>query len=400
MFKPKPKKSYLLPLLFFIFLMLSLALFFFINDIKSLFFKEDFTGNVINECQNHRDWRDCYGQKLAFYNKTQPISDTLLILEGIKNNDLKTRDCHLIAHYIASEETAKDPGNWLDLFQHVDQNSCVGGFIHGALEGKKRFDPDFKLNIATIPEICHTINRHSGDNNLDPCAHAIGHLLLVENYGSITEAVNICKSLPDSIKASCSNGVFMENITRENLIDHDLAKPISYDEESALTLEYLCRSHSRQEELSCWREISHIYAPLAKNNIKKVYQLCLKAPSDNTRDECYLHSFNSVLPGNDFSSEDLKQICMPYINTEKVNACIEKAVTVFTLSNSYDQTKEFCSQFNEDQKRYCITVFGQKLSNVVDIDNQSLICQNLKLEYRESCNCISCQRGSKIQQED
>src|SRR3989344_3246278 len=95
--------------------------------------------NVVSICKDKLNWRDCYGKQLALINYRLKFPLTLKILDQIKQLDGKTRDCHLIAHRIATSEVDKSPKDWIKIFDYVDQTTCTNRYVHGVLEGRGKY---------------------------------------------------------------------------------------------------------------------------------------------------------------------------------------------------------------------------------------------------------------------
>lgn len=348
---------------------------------------------IASFCQDKADWRKCYGDQLGSLNKSQKISDTLKVLTELESIDRKTMDCHLISHKIASSEVEKDPQNWLMIFQSVDQQMCMGGFVHGAMEGKKRFDSSFALNESTIPEICDSINKATKEKKYDACSHVIGHILLAEVGGDLKKGSGVCNRLPDELREPCNNGVFMENITRDNLVDHGLAKYIKFDDSSAAMIEETCRQYSGIPGTACWRELSHLYAGLGDKSLKRMWELCSRASNMNDRDECYIHAFNSILPRPDFDESQLTAICTPLkFDSKKYDHCYSWAIYNF-MNNSIvvnNRAITLCSLASDDYRKKCFAILGQRLARVLSFSDRQNFCKDVSEEYKTPCSCPDC----------
>lgn len=349
-------------------------------------------------CQDKADWRKCYGEQLGALNKNQTLPDTLKTLALVENLDKKTMDCHLISHRIASSEVEKNPQDWVSIFKYVNQEMCLGGFIHGAIEGKKRFESSFEVNEDSIPKICEAINIATREKQYDACSHVLGHILLAEIGGDLKKGTEICNKLPGELKTPCNNGVFMENITRDNLVDHGLAKHIQFDGDSVNMVEKTCRQFSGIAGTACWREISHLYAGLVNNNLERMWKFCSHAKNTNDRDECYIHSFNSLLPIPDFDESQLATICSPLeFDSIKFDRCYSWAIYNF-MNNSIivnNRAIVLCNLAVEDYKKKCFAMLGQRLAKVYSLSDSQNFCKEVPAQYKTSCTCPSCTRSLK-----
>jgi hypothetical protein len=394
------RKSSLFILAIFLFLIICAISFALIskNIIRSNFSLNKLSGgeitddarNAVNRCRPDRRWRYCYGEEIGKLVKQNNFSYALAVLKEVESLDPKTQDCHLISHKIASEEVSKDPERWFTMFEKVNQDICSGGFIHGALEGRMRFDSSFEITERTIPEICDVIKKYTGKENDDPCAHVLGHILLAEKYGSIDDAQAVCKNLPGRYKSSCLNGMFMENITRDNLAEHEIADHIEFNLENASKVEELCLKQSNiTASESCWRELSHMYVTLANRVPEKIYSHCQTAPTEKLIDECYIHSFNETAVGSNLSKNQMEGMCKPFLkDSKKLESCMAR-VTRMMLTNSTNfmqRAVDFCGVFNTSGlKTTCFRRMGFTLQKVVSKGEHDSLCALVPGEYKNYC---------------
>lgn len=344
---------------------------------------------AVQKCSNNSRWRYCYGEEIGKTVQKKGFAYGVEVLNKVEDLDLKTRDCHLISHKIASEGVAKNPAKWFEIFEFVDQDICSGGFVHGAMEGRMRFDTSFEINETTIPGICETIRKTTDKENDDPCAHVLGHILLAEKNGSIEDSLAVCQKLAKNYKSSCLNGMFMENITRDNLAEHEVAPHIDFNEANALEIEKLCASQLPGPAESCWREISHLYVNLANWDPDSVYKYCQKASSEKNVDICYLHTFNEIVIRANLSQEQMEGLCRPYLeNTQKLGNCMSRVVRMMLTNTTklLDRASNFCLSFNIEGNRInCYKRIGRILSEITSREAKETLCRRVPEKYINSC---------------
>jgi hypothetical protein len=247
---------------------------------KSIFLKENLSTaaqKIVKSCSNTILWQKCYSEKMVEFNQHQPFPRTIELMDTIQFFDTKTNNCHLMAHKIIASEIAKDPTNWMVSLQYVgNPYKCSGGFVHGAFEGKKRYDSSLQLDTETITSICSELSQKIQQSDLIQCGHAVGHVLLVEVNGDVKRGANICNSLPLELAKGCNDGIFMENITRLNLVDHNISKKPEITESFAKEIQTLCNSFPFMgvSNNACWWEISQIYYGLAGPNMLEIKKYC------------------------------------------------------------------------------------------------------------------------------
>ena len=86
--------------------------------------------------------------------------------------------------------------------------------------------------------------QEKGSRGVDQtCVHIIGHVLLVQTKGNVDQAVAICSQIPLNLQKECASGIFMENFTRDNLVDHEIAPTVLWDDRTISQTEQLCRQY-------------------------------------------------------------------------------------------------------------------------------------------------------------
>jgi len=349
---------------------------------------------MVESCAKQNKWRNCYGDQLSNYTKLNKLTEVLKILSQIQEVDSRAKDCHFIAHKISSEEIAKDPGNWLKIFQVVDQDSCLGGFIHGSIEGFRRANSGFQIDEKGIVEICEQINIAAGNKNPDPCIHEIGHLLLVEFYGEIKPATEICNKLSEQNQVYCNDGIFMENITRDSLVEHGIKDHIVFDMQSAQEIEKTCSNFTGVSETACWSQLAHIYAPVSNYAPPATYKLCARASSEYNQEQCYLHSFIFLLTYPKLNNNELRTICDPFLKKENLGKCLYWAVHAMLFNSSKLETRaiSFCKNIDKSLSTNCYETLGRQLSNFFTTEEQEILCSSVPSDNKDRCVCPKCER--------
>jgi|SRR3989344_2667370 len=352
--------------------------------------------NIVGYCKNDLQWRDCYSKKIAELNHQIIFRDTVKVLEKVKQSDKKTLDCHLIAHRIATSEVEKSPKDWIKIFDYVDQSTCINGFIHGVLEGRSRYETGFLLDENSIPSICGQIEKKTSlrINNVreqadEACSHAMGHILLVQENGNIDSAIKICSKVPNDIRRDCHNGLFMENITKENLVAHGIAKKTPYTKSLMLEIEKKCQQYKGDAGRSCWREMAHLYTAYTNNSPQQVHQLCYQMENKDYARECYLLAVNIMTLSQEYSDQQLADTCKDYWKneTKDAEACTRRAIRSLLGSsiNFIDRAITFCEAHPAELKKYCFVNIGEELSPRTDLDKRDELCQKVSKDFLSLC---------------
>lgn len=345
---------------------------------------------IVNICQKEpKQWRTCYGSQFATLVTSRDFDTALTTLHLVQDMDGKTRDCHLIAHRMASAQVAKNPSLWQEFLGQVTASECIGGFIHGAIETHRRDNPSFVVNEQTIPQVCELTTKNQGTGY---CVHMFGHILLVETQHDIPQAIDICAKLGEKVQFNCYTGSFMENITRDNLVDHGLAEHVPYNEESAKNQEKVCNQFTGEKAKACWQEITHYYTHLADHDPKRLYEeFCSRADSEPSQDACFLHGVTFIAGKPDLDEDiDMDNLCNPFSGEDQKRAvrCIN--TIIFVLTNSSPKFAEtvihLCSKgLSQDNQKGCFKSLGQRLSKLVSSDEMHSLCTPVPDEYRNFC---------------
>lgn len=348
---------------------------------------------IVNACKDDTNWRRCYGKEIPLATKNLPLAYPLEVMHEVQKVDKKALDCHLIAHGISNAQTLEHPTEWRSLLGQVTAYECVGGFIHGILETHAGQDPNFEMNEKTIPQICEIVK----EKGKPYCSHMFGHLLAVETNGDIIKASSVCQKLSDDFdfKFSCHTGSFMENITRDNLVAHQLAAYRPYDWPSALDQEKLChQTVEKTAEKACWQEITHYYHILSGKNPAKLFELCSRAPADDDRDACFMHGV-TFIAGDDTLKEKqtMDSLCQPFSLNQKVrhNRCITTIIKVLIDSSSGYSSKiiNLCTNSKTaDLKEKCFYQLGKELSNLIGKEKTYEVCEKAPENYQKLCKNI------------
>ena len=346
-------------------------------------------------------FRTCYGEEFKRVVKKYNYQVAVDTLHAAQDLDIKTQDCHLIAHRIADAQVEKDPESWITFIKQVPTNECIGGFIHGTLETHRRFNPEYEISEKTIPEICGLIGK---DQALTYCVHMLGHILPVENDGSIDKAAEVCSKLDGKISYNCYTGVFMENITRDNLVAHGFAQHVPYSEESAQAQEEICKQYERdsiqhfwkgEAATGCWQEITHYYVQLSDQNPETLWtKYCSRAKAEKSREACFLHGVSFIAGDPDLDEKiNMATLCNPFTqngtNKERFLKCMNSNIYILTNS-SYkfaDRVNFLCEKgLSKEMQDKCYGYLGNRLSQLTTTDQKNSYCAKAPKGSVEVCH--------------
>jgi hypothetical protein len=180
----------------------------------------------------------------------------------------------------------------------------------------------------------------------------------------------------------------MENITRENLEIHGVAKKIQFTAETAKEFENICNKYNGDIGKNCWRELSHIFTSLSKNKPQGSYDFCYLNSNKDYAFECYLHAVNLIIMSPGYSDRDLENTCKNYWdNSDRLTLCMSRALG--SLINSsvgfIDRAESFCAYIPSANKDRCYNILGSILKKKVSESERIKLCGGIPSEYQQYC---------------
>lgn len=308
-----------------------------------------------NQCRDDKSNR-CFSNFFASFAKGHHLDESMSLLQELQKINLHTAYCHSIAHAISISEVEKDPQKWLEVFERVPDAECSYGYFHGIIEGKYRFSPDFKVDSKLVERVCLEMGSQGSRRS---CAHAFGHVLLVQENADSEKALSVCEKLASVIKSSCFQGVFMENVQRDNLSLHAIAQRESWDKNYLNKEGSICNRFSVDKRAECWRSLGPAVLTALDRDLDRAVLFCQNAPDYPSRRSC--------------SREVLGQ----------------DTINQLALGENWNLTADKCSFLEDNSKEYkeCIKdLVGYVLLTSKSYKNQmTLLCQNVKPEIRQEC---------------
>lgn len=349
------------------------------------------TKELLEKCKNLSYKERCYADSLYDLTKQKNIPFSKLVLNKLQKMDpYNSTGCHFMAHRISQAEVEKDPKNWERSLKEVSPYECTGGYIHGIIETYLSSIKNLTLDALTMDKVCNAAVEGNDGYAMRSCYHILGHITLAETQNSFPDSIKTCKSLDDYYhQYECLSGVFMENLTRENLIAHGLEKPMAWDEENTKKVEELCQSMEGLESQACWKEISYLYITISNESSQGLYDLCQRAPNVKSREECYIYGVGNMVHFSTFKKENLSKICDPVLNNKvQFNNCLNQVVGSLLSSSEQDLVNvlSLCSHYqsySESCFDYVITTLKYHSASKSEIKE---ICSQIANEF----NPYSC----------
>jgi len=339
---------------------------------------------VANTCSASSDKYTCYQGQLAEVAKEKDLIFAEKTLDLLQNIDPSTRSCHVLAHRIAEAATKKDPSKWQQLISQVNVSSCGAGYLHGILEAHTSTQPDFKVTPETINDLC----KEGASDRKRMCSHYLAHILVLQNDGNADKSVSECAKVTDELKFECLDGVFMEKHQKNIMVDHQLAKPPTFDPSYTSSLEKGCNILEGLAASACWTEMAEIFAKAYGYEQGKIYDNCYQAPTQELGRQCYLKGVVVLTTYPDYdSAEKLVGVCKPYSGKVDYGTCVSYMISsLMNYSiNFTDRAIKLCSNIEDRTKEGCFKNLGALLKINTDLASREKLCQDAPDQYKRYC---------------
>ena len=347
---------------------------------------QEFAQKIADICSSKADKYTCYQEELARLAKDKDLFYAKKALNDLQNIDPFTRSCHVLAHRIAEAGTRKDPTKWKDLVNQVDAVSCGGGFLHGVLEAHAFSEPNFKVNVESINELC----KKGSFGRRDMCAHFLAHILVLQNDGNIEASLPACSEVANDLQFQCFDGIFMEKHQKNIMVDHQLTKPPTFNREYVSLQKKDCNLYEGIMAAACWTEMAEIFAKAYQYQQGEIYSNCYSAPNLDLARRCYLKGVVvlTTYPGFD-TAVNLQSICKPFEGKrEEYETCLYFMVSaLMNYSVNFTETAiKLCSNVEEVYKERCFKDLGNLLKILAkSVTEREKLCQDSPDTYKNYC---------------
>lgn len=377
---------------------LGLVYFFSSNSLKP----KDTALQIFNDCAGSAVKSQCYITKFGELSKNNPVPITLETLEDLKKLDSSVSYCHSIAHKIANAEVAKEPKNWMEVFEKVDLNACSRGFFHGILEGYTGFNPEFRLSSSSINNLCNELSENpkiviTGNTISRVCPHAAGHMLLVQENGNLDSSVGICKGTDSKFQFDCYIGIFMEYTVRDNLSEHGIAKKVFWDKANIAELKNIClENQENKAESACWEGIMPALANVYYSEPSSLKTFCESLPKGDKQNCLFKGTGEIALLQKDSSlKQNLLNLCGNFTEVEAEYKTCLSGVNFYIVSTRPEQLPElvlFCQNTANNLSQFCFGKIAENVQKYFTSQKQQMLCktenENIKTFCRENLKII------------
>lgn len=335
-----------------------------------------------NENRGSESKETCYSNEFQTFAASVGPQKAFETLFKVQKIDEDATGCHFIGHGIGYGTYERSPDTWQEDFRSINK-ACTYGAMHGILEMAVQALPD-GLTFDILPTIC-------GENPPGDCNHIVGHLTLLETRGDIPQALELCTALSgERQREFCHTGVFMENITAVNLVEH------GYVDRSYLNwparvpeLTRLCEEQTGNAHVACWKEMAHAldakYSPPAD-----VFETCDTAREADARRSCKTHAIGIMAAGVNFSMQKAQSMCeLPQHNDAFQRQCYLQLVasSLSTSKEKAPEVIEYCAELPNEHRTGCLHMAQSILARRHEVSEQRFetLCADVPSSLSGAC---------------
>lgn len=285
-------------------------------------------------------WYDIRSKYLTLVDDQNPRVALEQLRQGIKTDDLLSKNCHELTHEIGHEafNKYKTFGNAIQFQDEV----CNSGYMHGVLESY------FNANKNNILFALKNACREYGKNNYAAweCYHGIGHGVMFATSNDVPKSISLCGSFTDNFSYfACTNGIFMQNFNSDQFIH-----PSKFL--SAQNFFYPCYQQKFQDMPNCYTYAPSYFLSLHKYNYPQALDWCNKAPYLFIS-ACAYGVGSEAIKQNVNNPSFAEKICFDAPENEQ-KSCLTGVISLYALHyGSILPSENLCKEINSSNKPIC-----------------------------------------------
>ncbi|PIT90972.1 hypothetical protein COU17_02885, partial [Candidatus Kaiserbacteria bacterium CG10_big_fil_rev_8_21_14_0_10_49_17] len=120
------------------------------NASQKSYFKQH-AQDIVAKCATAEYRPACYDAAIPkLMDEGMSMEDAFEVTRAVQDIDDMYFYCHVLGHYLAEKETAKDPLRWKDVVARAPSGICSNGAIHGAFQARFKAET---LPDASVDEL-------------------------------------------------------------------------------------------------------------------------------------------------------------------------------------------------------------------------------------------------------
>lgn len=316
---------------------------------------------IVKNCGNSEHISTCYDEEIPkLMDAGYSMEDAFEATREVQLLDDSYQYCHVLGHYLAGKETAKDPNNWKDVVARAPLGVCSNGAVHGAFQEKFRAASLENVPMDdVVPELRGICEPRDGweptQMGIATCTHALGHLTMYVTNGDIVDSLELCDqllapNLNDAVRQLCYDGVFMQIF--QPLEPEDFALIVGKEIETKKAATIFCSQFDGARFGSCVSE----GWPLYRESLEHPETISIACAVINFDSWQYERCLNGMF----------------YVAMAMSNLDVAWAVS-------------FCSEVPEEIRGLC---FSNSASRLIETDNRNvqkalMLCEKSKIVQQE-----------------
>ena len=279
--------------------LLLLAVFSFFSREASL---QSHADAIFQKCSSQEYARSCYDKEIPKLTDFLSMKQAFEVARLIQEKDPSYLECHVLAHYLAERETAKDPSRWKDVVASCPVSMCNNGCPHGALMARFQNQTEFlsdeqiqeiKPDLQDVCEPRGTWNPAEVERSM--CYHAIGHLNMYATNANINRSVQLCQDIGvkqdgRNYVQTCTEGVLMSVYQPLGPEDVALVKAIQPTKD---TVDSFCGQYTGEVFHACHRESWPLFVQGVLQP-QGLTQFCSYTTDESQQVKCYSSLMNLI----------------------------------------------------------------------------------------------------------
>lgn len=218
---------------------------------------------IFTTCASARYAPSCYDKEIPKLMDHLSMAQAFEVTRIIQKKDPRYLECHVLAHYIAERETAKDPSRFKDVVASCPVTMCNNGCPHGALMARFGNQAEFltKEEIEEIKpdlqDVCEPRGRwNPAEVERSMCYHAIGHLAMYATNADVNKSVELCEDIGAkkdgrNYVQTCTEGVLMSLYQPLGPEDFALVKDVTPKKDE---VDAFCSQYTGMAFAACHKE--------------------------------------------------------------------------------------------------------------------------------------------------
>lgn len=357
---------------------------------------QEFAEQVMETCSATNYHPACYDEEIPKLMDYISMEEAFEVAKIVQATDPSYGYCHVLGHYLAGRETAKDPSKWAENLYRCPRGVCSNGCLHGGAQER------FRGSILTDEQIEELKPLIMGACDPSPawdpigleqaeCYHGLGHLTLYVNGADFSKSMDMCDEISITDAGNflnlCYEGLFMQLF--QPLEGEDFALVDGLAPEKKEDLRSFCEQFGSEERIeACWSE----GWPLYRDEIttpEGTVQYCSLSASPSSRAQCEAMLIYIRAQSWNYDSEKLAKFCggMPLSIKGNCFGQIANAMIHGGL-RLIGRAVEFCSfakEYGVEQECYQTIARFAYFNVGFGSEEFSKLCNSIPQSFREQC---------------